>query len=66
MKRSHDPGVPLDVSHVEVQFRPEEIEQILEARNEIAEGKYVTLEEAKVIVKERTREWQKTKTSRSA
>lgn len=66
MERPQDPEVPTEVSQEEVQFRPEEIEQILEARNEMADGKYVTLEEAKVIVRERTREWRKTKTSRGA
>ena len=66
MERKHDPEVPSDVSQDERRFRPEEIEQILEARREMADGKYVSLEDAKVIVKERTRAWRKAKTSRSA
>lgn len=66
MHNSDDPAVTCPIPDEELQFRPEEITQILEARQQIADGEFFSMAETKALVKERTKAWGRNKGSRSA
>lgn len=66
MHNSDDPTVTSPIPDEELQFRPEQITQILEARQQIADGEFFSMAETKALVQERTKAWGRNKDSRSA